>query len=194
MLFLSRLRMPGFQVASIRLTVSPYTPSIAWHSPDRPSMSTLHDSDNEEHDSSESSLLYNVVYCSRAAASVDDATVDRIIETSRRRNHERHITGLLVFGSGIFFQWLEGPRDPVTQLMTTLKADPRHESVLSLSESEEVRERLFSDWDMERVSPDDIRDVLEDALSTAENAQHAEALASLLAHLDSGQLSGLIAA
>lgn len=147
----------------------------------------------DANDPDESSLLYNVVYCSRAAADIDDLAVDRIIETSRRRNHERHITGLLVFGSGIFFQWLEGPRDHVTQLMATLKADPRHENVVPLSESEEVRERLFSDWDMERVSPDDIRDVLEDALSTAEDAQHAEALGLLLEHLDSGSLSSLVA-
>ncbi len=157
-------------------------------------MNALHDSDDDADDSTESSLLYNVVYCSRAAASVDDAAVDRIIETSRRRNPERHITGLLVFGSGIFFQWLEGPREHVTQLMATLKTDPRHEDVVSLSESEEMRERLFSDWDMERVSPDDIRDVLEDALGTAEDAHHAEALTLLLEHLDSGQLSGLVAA
>ncbi|MCK7493892.1 MAG: BLUF domain-containing protein [Comamonadaceae bacterium] len=75
--------------------------------------------------------------------------VDRIIESSRRRNPEQGITGMLVFGSGIFFQWLEGPRDNVTQLMAVLRADPRHENVVQLSEIEEVRERLFPDWDME---------------------------------------------
>jgi hypothetical protein len=157
-------------------------------------MSTQHAPDDDAQDPTESTLLYNVVYCSRAAADVDDAAVDRIIETARRCNRERDITGLLVFGSGIFFQWLEGPRDHVTQLMARLKTDPRHQNVVSLSESEEVRERLFCGWDMERVSPDDIRDVLEDALSTAENAQHAEALGLLLEHLDSGQLSSLVTA
>lgn len=46
---------------------------------------------------------------------------------------------------------------------------------------------------MERVSPEDIRDLLEDALSTAENAQHAEARSLLLEHLDAGPLSSLVA-
>ena len=54
--------------------------------------------------------LYNLVYCSRATAGVDDAAVQRIVGTARRQNAIHGITGLLVFGSGIFFQWLEGPR------------------------------------------------------------------------------------
>lgn len=144
-------------------------------------------SDNYPSDD-EATLLYNVVYCSRASAEVDEAVVSRIVDTSQRRNRERHITGLLVFGSGIFFQWLEGPREAVTQLMATLRADPRHQDVVALSESEEMRERMFSDWDMERVSPDDIRDVLTDALSSAEDPKSAEVLTLLLEHLDSGQL------
>ncbi len=136
-------------------------------------------------------LLYNLVYCSRAAEGVDDADVNRIIESARRCNPVFGITGLLVFGGGIFFQWLEGPREHVVQLMSKLKTDPRHESMVSLSESEEVRERLFPDWDMERVTPDDIRDVLEDALGHAEDPKNAAMLRLLLEQLDSGQLRQL---
>lgn len=136
-------------------------------------------------------LLYNVVYCSRATAGVDAAAVDRIIESSRRRNPEQGITGMLVFGSGVFFQWLEGPRDNVMQLMAVLRADPRHENVVQLSEIEEVRERLFPDWDMELVTSDHIRDVLLDALSAADDPKHAQALGLMLEQLDSGELSSL---
>ena len=136
-------------------------------------------------------LLYNVVYCSRATHGVDDAAVDRIIATSRRWNPARGITGLLVFGSGIFFQWLEGPRDNVMELMAALKTDSRHENVVPLSTTEEVRERLFPDWDMELVTAADIRDVLLDALGEAKDAGNAEALRLLLEQLDSGRLSGL---
>ena len=133
-------------------------------------------------------LLYNVVYCSRAAAGVDDAEVARIIAASRRHNPERGITGLLVFGSGIFFQWLEGPRDNVIQLMALLRADTRHNTVVQLSTVEEVRERLFPTWDMELVTTTDIRDVLLDALDSATDAHNAAALRSLLDALDAGDL------
>ena len=136
-------------------------------------------------------LLYNTVYCSRATAGVDAAAVDSIIKSSRRSNPEYGITGLLVFGSGIFFQWLEGPRDNVMSLMERLKTDPRHENVVLLTESEEVRERLFPNWDMELVTTTDIRDVLQDALDTANDEKNADVLKLLLTQLDSGQLSGL---
>ena len=136
-------------------------------------------------------LLYNMVYCSRAAPGVDDAEVDRIIKSSQRWNPAQGITGLLVFGSGIFFQWLEGPRDNVTQLMANLKKDPRHEDVVQLSAVEEVRERLFPDWDMELVTSADIRDVLLDALAQTKDEKNGAALTQLLTQLDEGQLGGI---
>jgi hypothetical protein len=45
--------------------------------------------------------LETFVYCSRAAAGVDDVEVGRIIERAQRRNAAHGITGVLVFGSGI---------------------------------------------------------------------------------------------
>ncbi len=136
-------------------------------------------------------VLYNIVYCSRATAGVDDAAVARIIEVSKRSNPERGITGLLVFGSGIFFQWLEGPRDNVTELLNWLKTDNRHDHIVVFSENEEARERLFPEWDMELVSTEDIRDVLADALDSAADTHNADALNRLLTELDSGRLSDM---
>ena len=137
-----------------------------------------------------SPLLYNLVYCSRATEGVDAAAVNQIIETSRRYNPARSITGLLVFGSGIFFQWLEGPRDSVLALMALLKKDPRHHTVVLLTSGEEVRERLFPDWDMELVTSDAVRDVLVDALESAQDPKNAESLRELLQQLDDGLLDG----
>jgi hypothetical protein len=135
--------------------------------------------------------LYNLVYCSRAAAGLDQAAVDGIIAVAQRRNPLNGITGLLVFGSGIFFQWLEGPRARVTQLMNNIKNDVRHDTIVPLSESEEVRERLFPDWAMELVTTDDIRAVLEDALSSAEDEKNVRALQSLLQQLEGNGLGAL---
>ncbi len=135
--------------------------------------------------------LYNVVYCSRATEGVDDAEVQRIIATARRCNAEHGITGMLVFGSGIFFQWLEGPRHEVTALMGLLRNDRRHENVVELSEEEDIGERLFPTWDMELVGSDHIREVLEDALGSARDPKKKQALKRLLAHLDSDPLRAL---
>jgi hypothetical protein len=136
-------------------------------------------------------LLYNIVYCSTATAGVDTAAVEAIIAYARRHNPAHGITGLLVFGSGVFFQWLEGPRDNVRQLFDSIREDTRHESIVLLSEDEEIRERLFPNWDMELVAAPDIRDVLEDALESADDKGNAEALRRMLAQLDAGVLRTL---
>lgn len=129
-------------------------------------------------------FLYNLVYCSRASAGVGEKEVTRIIETARRHNPRFGITGLLVFGGGIFFQWLEGRRDNVTALMALITRDARHDTVVILSDSEEERERMFPEWDMELVSEADIRDVLRDAEDSASDAHSRKALRLLLDKLD----------
>jgi hypothetical protein len=138
--------------------------------------------------------LYNLVYCSRATPGTNEASVARILATAQRWNPVYGITGLLVFGGGIFFQWLEGPHASVDALMTKLRADPRHEAIVLLSETEEVRERLFPDWAMERVTANDIREVLLDAKNSASDPQNAAALERLLVQLKSNELQELGAA
>ena len=140
-------------------------------------------------DNVEESLLFNLVYCSRASAALTDANIQEIVSAAQKNNARQQITGWLVFSSGIFFQWLEGARDEVKRLMTIIAADPRHNTVIVLSETEEIRERLFSDWDMELVSPADIRDVLSDALSESDEPKNTLALQKLIKELDSREMA-----
>jgi hypothetical protein len=134
-------------------------------------------------------LLYNVVYCSQASAGVGDDDVDNILASARRANPEHGITGMLVFGSGVFMQWLEGPRDNVSALMALLRKDKRHHNIVLLSETEELRERLFPDWDMERVSAEHIREVLVDAQGSAHDPKVARTLQLMITSLDGGLLT-----
>jgi hypothetical protein len=75
--------------------------------------------------------------------------------------------------------------------MSRLRTDPRHDNFVLLSEVEDVRERLFPDWDMELVTSDHIRDVLQDALDSATDAQNVQVLGFLLTELDAGSLRDL---
>jgi hypothetical protein len=136
-------------------------------------------------------MLCTFVYCSRAAEGVDEVEVGRIVESAQQRNVARHITGVLVFGSGVFFQLLEGPTAQVKKLRASLYRDPRHSDVVSLDWSEERRERLYPNWEMERVKADDIRAVLNDAIESSEDENNVAALRRIVAHLASGSLNGL---
>ncbi len=134
-------------------------------------------------------MLETFVYCSRAAEGVDAAEVSRLVEFSQARNVVRDITGVLVFGSGVFFQWIEGPPAEVRSLIANLHGDSRHNDIVTLDRSVEVRERLYPHWEMEQVAADDIRAVLEDALETAEDQSNIAALQRILGHLASGPLA-----
>lgn len=131
----------------------------------------------------EERLLFNVVYCSRATAGVESADVDTIVSTARRRNPALGITGILVFGSEVFFQWIEGPKEQVLGLMKSIEADRRHDTLVVLSTGEEIRERVFPTWDMELVEGEDIQEVLQDALETTQDRKSVDALHLLLEKL-----------
>ena len=140
--------------------------------------------DDEYGSSGDGQLLRTVVYCSSAAQGVDAATVSQIIATAQRYNPRHGITGILVSGAGLFFQWLEGPPDAIAALMSRIAIDSRHNTVVTLTESDDVRERVFGQWDMELVGAEGIREVLNDALGEAKDAASRRALQLLIGKLD----------
>ena len=52
---------------------------------------------------------------------MDKEAIASIIATARHHNPRLGITGLLVYGQGIFFQWLEGPHEPMKYNTIELK-------------------------------------------------------------------------
>ena len=129
-------------------------------------------------------LLFNLVYCSQMRPGLGPNDVNAIVATSHRRNPILGITGLLTFGSEVFFQWIEGPKLEVLDLVQLIETDNRHENMVILSSDEEVRERIFPNWDMELVSADDIKEVLKDALRTARERKSIDALKLLLTRVE----------
>jgi len=119
---------------------------------------------------------------------VDKEALEKIIATARHHNPRFGITGLLVFGSGVFFQWLEGSKDNVTSLFKMISADARHSDVVLLTQEDEFRERLFPNWDMELVEAEDISAVLEDAMHEATDPRQKDTLSNMLRELNKSAL------
>ena len=141
---------------------------------------------NDEGQSTQS--IHHIVYCSQAAQNMDKEALEKIIATAKHHNPRFGITGLLVFGSGIFFQWLEGPRDNVTSLFKIICADPRHSDVVLLTKEDEFRERLFPNWDMELVAAEDISAVLEDAMHEVSDPKEINTLSNMLLEINKTKL------
>lgn len=82
--------------------------------------------------------LYRLVYASRVhEEAFGPSELERIREESSRHNAKSDVTGLLVFGHGHFLHGLEGDRDEVNAIYSTIARDPRHQgaTILECQES-----------------------------------------------------------
>ena len=92
-------------------------------------------------------MVYQLMYYSTACQEQSDAQLRNILEVSRQSNRERDVTGLLLYGDGVFFQVLEGAEADVRALYAKIEADDRHHSLLEAVERE-VPQRSFGEWAM----------------------------------------------
>lgn len=96
-------------------------------------------------------MLVRLLYASRAAEAVTQATIDSILQQSREHNPAQGITGVLCHGGEVYMQVLEGGRGPVNALYNRIVADARHQQVMLLH-YEEIEERRFAGWTMGQVN------------------------------------------
>jgi hypothetical protein len=94
-------------------------------------------------------MLVRLLYASRAV-DPQPAVIDSILAQSRQYNPSTGITGILVYGGGIFLQAIEGGREAVSDLYGHIQKDARHKDVVLLH-YEEISERRFGGWTMGQV-------------------------------------------
>ncbi|MCJ7798735.1 MAG: BLUF domain-containing protein [Polaromonas sp.] len=73
--------------------------------------------------------LYEVIYVSTLAPKAPISVVATIARKARPANHERGITGLLIFDGMRFCQQLEGSQQAVLALLERIRQDARHVNV-----------------------------------------------------------------
>jgi hypothetical protein len=96
-------------------------------------------------------MMIRLLYASRAAQSLTPAMVDSILQSSRKKNPEHGITGILCHSGDVFLQVIEGGRSAVNSLYNLICKDPRHQQITMLH-YEEVTERRFAGWTMGQVN------------------------------------------
>lgn len=96
-------------------------------------------------------MLVRCLYASRPADALQGASLDLILEQSRKNNPALGITGLLCVSENLFIQVIEGGRDEVCDLFNAIVRDDRHQQVRLLA-YEEISERRFGNWTMGHVS------------------------------------------
>lgn len=91
--------------------------------------------------------LKYLVYSSVATRRMLPGDLESILFTSRSRNLDAGITGLLLHRGNGFVQFLEGPPAEIDALMGRISRDDRHDRVQVLL-VERVTRRSFPDWKM----------------------------------------------
>lgn len=106
-----------------------------------------------------SAQLIRLVYASKAtfkpfnSAQGVDKNVASILATARRENRKNNLVGALYYGSGCFFQCLEGSREAIDELYAKLQKDPRHNQLQILS-TQPISKIGFSSWEMKYATID----------------------------------------
>ncbi|HEX5371490.1 MAG TPA: BLUF domain-containing protein [Aquabacterium sp.] len=91
--------------------------------------------------------LYCIVYVSSAWSRLEDQALETLLQDARRFNEQAHVTGVLLYSGGTFFQYMEGPLQGVTQAYARVRRSRAHHSIYELL-NKPIDERAFSRWFM----------------------------------------------
>jgi len=95
-----------------------------------------------------------LMYASSAARTLQSSDLDRLIDSSRRRNSDLGISGFLMFVDDRFMQYLEGPQ-PHLELVyrRCIRPSPMHQGLVELVR-EQIDQRQFPAWSLAFDTPD----------------------------------------
>lgn len=93
--------------------------------------------------------MHLIVYTSKIA-DIDktEKIVSEIVETAKTYNSKHNITGVLLFENGYFLQAIEGSKDELEKLYTSIENDNRHKELTRLI-FKEIDHSSFDKWSME---------------------------------------------
>ena len=126
--------------------------------------------------------ISNFVYFSKIAPDAEVSCVADIIKVARKFNKEHQITGMLIFDGLRFCQYIEGPHEPLQQLIASITKDPRHIEFTPKLACFDQKTRLFPNWSMAYVIADDSEPL--DEVESMEGSSMLDKLHALLPILD----------
>jgi hypothetical protein len=92
--------------------------------------------------------MKSILYVSKSDLGSGDGQqeVERIVIGARGRNSANGITGMLVFTGDHFAQLLEGPAQSVDLIISSIRLDSRHHSLVEFTQL--IEKRAFGAWSL----------------------------------------------
>ena len=91
--------------------------------------------------------MISLTYLSTAHEDFEVEDLTELLASSRAKNHEAGLTGVLLYAGGHFIQTLEGPEGAVDATFARIQQDPRHRSI-AVALRDEIDAQTFPDWSM----------------------------------------------
>ena len=88
-----------------------------------------------------------LVYISTATHMLNQDELLDILGVSRTNNEKNNLTGMLLYGEGVFIQVLEGDEQALEQTYSVIERDDRHRSIIKMTEGN-ITARNFPNWRM----------------------------------------------
>jgi hypothetical protein len=104
-----------------------------------------------------------ILYCSLATEPFSTSALDKLVQHAGSLNKLDRITGMLMYGDGVFLQLLEGPPEAIGQLWSRLLRDKRHYGMVQLYHRREVEARVCDNWAMRLVSREEVTALIHEA-------------------------------
>jgi hypothetical protein len=98
--------------------------------------------------------LSSLVYVSSAVRPLNLEEIGYLLRRARERNKEYGITGVLLYISNNFMQYIEGPKDNLDIIYKIIQEDAQHTGLM-LVDREAIESRQFGDWSMAYQTKDD---------------------------------------
>ena len=97
--------------------------------------------------------LYQLVYISRITSNGLScaSTLNDIAATAIKNNKATNLSGILCYGNGCFFHYVEGSEQDLTNLKNRILMDDRHKDMQALDFSA-ITKRRFTCWSMRSIT------------------------------------------
>lgn len=92
-------------------------------------------------------MVYSIIYKSKAQTDFNVFDIHKMLQKAKYFNKVKKITGLIIYHKSQFIQLIEGDKDAIESLYSSIQADKRHYDVETLL-SKSSNQSLWNEWSM----------------------------------------------
>lgn len=91
--------------------------------------------------------MIHLVYVSSATRHMSDTELENLLKECKENNKNRQVTGMLLYSDGNFIQALEGEKNTVENIYSSILNDERNKDNIII-EKDSILQRNFPNWSM----------------------------------------------